>query len=462
MTQANVPLADPDGAGPSWVRTLLAAAAWVGLLGFCLATAGAVDPSAAAGLAAFFLVLALFSPVAALREVPLCFRIAVGAALLACAAQLIPLPQPVRAFLAPGPASARSDLQSLGLQGGWAPITADVGGTILEALLWGAAAALLAVVSRPSGPPLGAKVVLGLLVVLHGIAWIDWVTHTRVFPLTYIEDPWGEGQDRVRFLDFAGWLINRNHWAALGLGLWPMALFWGARGGPIRRGAGLVLAAGVVVSIVTTKSRAGLGLVGLQVSALVVYAVLRLPARLRLGVAALAILGAFLGRGQLEAYAARISASDVVGRADVYVATLRLAQQSPLLGWGMGSFEATFPSVQPDGALYTYSHAHCDPIEWIAGAGVLGAILVGALVVGMWRSARDRRATPLSRVMWALSVLGMAAAACVEFPLQIPALRVIWIGILFAGPPRASTAIRSLPGKEGESRGSVGLNARLE
>jgi len=438
VTGASLPPPSLADAGVARAPALLASAAWVGLLAFSLATAGAVDPSAAAVLAAFFLVLALFTQVAALGEVPLSLRVAIAAALLACVVQLVPLPYAVRAFLAPGPASARADLQTLGLAGGWAPITADVGATILEAVLWGGAAAMLAVFARSSGVPRGAKVALGLLVLLHGLAWIDWASGTRVFPLTYIEDPWGEGQDKVRFLDFAGWLINRNHWAALGLGLWPMAVIWGLRGGHARRALSFLAAAAVVVSVVATKSRAGLGLAGLQVFVLLVYFALRLRPRARLGLLVLTLLGAFLARGHLEAFAARITASDVVGRGDLYVATLRLAQQSPAVGWGMGSFQSTFPSVQPDGALYTYSHAHCDPIEWIAGAGVLGLALVVGLALGLLRGARAPRATPASRLLWTLSVAGMAAAACVEFPLHIPAVRFVWLGLLFAGPPRSA------------------------
>ena len=39
---------------------------------------------------------------------------------------------------------------------------------------------------------------------------------------------------------------------------------------------------------------------------------------------------------------------DVVGRTDLYAATGRMALDSPVVGWGMGSFQAAFPAYQPD------------------------------------------------------------------------------------------------------------------
>src|SRR5262245_35221814 len=250
--------------------------AWGAALCFAVATAGAVDSAAGSALAAFFLVLALVSPTAPASEVPRPARWAVTAAIVACVIQLVPLPEAVRAVIAPAPTAARADLRGLGLQGNWTPISVDVGATVYEGLLWAAAAAALAVLARREGPPFGARLAVGALVVLHVVAWIDWVAGTRVFPLTQIEDPWGLGQARLRFMDFAGWLVNRNHWAALGTILWPLAAHWAWTGGTARRVAGTLAVVGVVASVLATGSRAGLAVVALQGLALVAFVGLRL------------------------------------------------------------------------------------------------------------------------------------------------------------------------------------------
>ncbi len=423
---------------------------WTALVALSVATAGAVDPAAAAALAGSFLVAALVrrdvGPIAAptaraplwsfVRASPA--RVAVAAALVACAVQLLPLPEAVRAVLAPGPASARADLRALGLAGSWAPITVDVGATANELILWAGAAAAIVVLTRPTGVPFGARLAVALLVALHGLAWIDWLVGTHLLPLTYIEDPWGVGQATLRDVAYvSGWLVNKTHWAALGAILWPLAVAWGWRDrSAARRVAGSLAGALVLVSTVASRSRAGTAVVALQVAVLLAVLAWRAPRRVRLAVLLAVVAAAFVGRGAIEAFVARVRGEDVIGRGELYRATARMVPDSPVVGWGMGSFEAAFPAYQPEFALYKYSHAHCDPLEWIAGAGVFGLVLVGGLLLEIVRGARDGRASPLARSLWTASVLGGAGVACFEFPLQVAAVRLIWLGVLVAGPPR--------------------------
>ena len=377
----------------------------------------------------------MFAPVARREDVPVAARLAVAAAVLACVLQLIPLPEVVRRVLAPGATAARSDLRELGLAGAWAPISVDVGATVFEGVLWAGAAAALAVMARRQGPPAGARLAIGVLVALHGVAWVDRATGVNLFPLTHIEDPWGVGQKGLRGQDFSGWLINRNHWAALGLVLWPLAAgwAWSARTAP-RRVAGAIATAGVLLSVVATRSRAGLGIALLQGLCVGVVLALRAPVRVRLALVAACALGGVLLQAPIRTFLDRIAVADVVGRGELYRATARMALDSPGLGWGMGSFQSAFPAFQPDDALYKYSHAHCDPLEWIAGAGLLGLVLVGGLLVTAVRGVRTHAVPGAARLFWGLSVFGGAAAACVEFPLQIPAVRFVWLAVLFAGP----------------------------
>jgi O-antigen ligase len=199
--------------------------------------------------------------------------------------------------------------------------------------------------------------------------------------------------------------------------------------------------------VVATRSRAGLGALALQAVGLVLFAAWRARGAVRWVALAAVVAAAVAGRGVLARYLERFSSGDVVARGDVYRATARMAADSPAVGWGMGTFEASFPAYQPDSALYHYAHAHCDPLEWVAGGGALGLALVVALAARGVVGARDRRASAWARALWFSAVAGCAAAACVEFPLQIPAVRFVWLGVLFAGPPRdrADVAPGSLP-----------------
>jgi O-antigen ligase len=447
--EGTAPLPPPGNPAPR-VATVVSVVAWLGLVALVVATAGAVGRAWGAVVAGFFLarvVSGRLEPVEGRRPA----KWAVGAFLLACAIQLVPLPEAVRGVIAPGPTSARRDLRELGLQGSWAPITVDVGATVFEALLWAGAAAALAVVARPSGPPLGAKAALIALVATHAFGWVDFVAGWRVMPLTRISDAWGVGQDALRHGDFAtGWLIDRNHWAALGLLLWPFAIGWAMRTGgerpPIGRVAlGTCGAAMVVASLLATRSRAGTAIFAVQAVALIAFLAVRFArgrgaggrrAFVVGGLVALAAIVTVVALGWSH-LAKRLTGEDVEGRRDLYAAGARLAGESPAIGWGMGTFKVAFPSVQPDGLYYQYSHAHCDPLENVIGAGALGAAATIALLLAMRAGAREPRAGGAWRMLWALAVGGCAASSCVEFPLQVTGVRFAWLCVLFSGPPRS-------------------------
>jgi hypothetical protein len=360
----------------------------------------------------------------------------VGLAIGVSVLHLVPLPAGLRGVLAPGPAAARGDLDRLGLAAGWAPVSVDVGETVVEALLWAGAAALLACVGSRDGPPTGARLAVGLLLAVHVVASLDEWAGTDVFPLTRVEDPWGVGQDVVRRGVVSGWLVNRNHWAALGVLLWPVAAAWALRArAPSSRAVGVATALVVAASVVSTKSRAGLGVLALQGVVVALVAGRAARGRARVAVWAVVGLAVVLGAVAAPAYLERFLHDDVVGRVDLYAATLEMAADSPVVGWGMGTFRAAFPAYQPDSLLYSYRHAHNDLLELLAAAGVVGLAIAAALAAHAASAWRKSPAPASSKIFWAVSVAGAAAMAMAEFPLQIPAVRYAWLGLLFAGPP---------------------------
>jgi hypothetical protein len=355
--------------------------------------------------------------------------------------QLVPLPEGLRQVVAPGPASARSDLAALGFQGSWAPISVDLGWTVVELLYWAGAAALLALTARGEGPPRGARLAVAVLVILCGITWIDRRAGWHTFPLTPIADPWGVGQENLRGkTEFAGWLINRNHWAALGLTLWPLAAWWtvGRRTWPARF-LGALAALLVVASVVETRSRTGLAAVALQGVAILAFLAWRLPRAARWAVGAASAAAVAIAWPHVLGYADRITREDVVGRARLYEGVVAMGADSPVVGWGLGTFRFVFPAYQPEGLHYRYTHAHQDVLQMFTDAGVLGLAAVLLLGLHAVRCLLDGRVLAGARLAWLTAVLGCGIVSMVEFPLQIPAVRFLWLGVLFAGP-------RALPG----------------
>ncbi|MEO8197745.1 MAG: O-antigen ligase family protein [Thermoanaerobaculia bacterium] len=94
------------------------------------------------------------------------------------------------------------------------------------------------------------------------------------------------------------------------------------------------------------------------------------------GVVAIAALGA-------EGTFTRLTATSVdeLGsgyRVEAAGATFDLFRRFPLVGSGLGSFQAAFPLVQPPTIPGFWRHAHADWIEYLATTGLVGAALLAA------------------------------------------------------------------------------------
>lgn len=432
MTSNPPALLDASSPRASAVGLALAAAC----IALSIATAGAVHVAASAALAGALIAAALLSSAPAqLERIPKAPAIAVAAALAACALTLVPLPEALRAILAPGPTRARSDLRALGLAGSWAPISVDVGATVQEALLWSGAGALLVLVHRGPRALATLRVASIALAVIHALAGLDRWLGTGVLPLTYIEDPWRVGQEALRAESHAGWLINRNHWAALGAMLVPLAAAaaWSARS-PARRVGLAVVALATAASVVTTRSRSGLGALVLEAAAFAVFAAIRSGSRARRAALVVAAVAAIVAWPLAVARLRGALGEDAVGRPTLYASVARVVAASPVVGWGPGTLRAAFPAFQPASLPYTCIHAHCDPLEVVQGAGILGLVVLVALCVHVVRCSRDASVPAGARLAWALAIAGTALVSLVEFPLQVAAVRFAWLAVLFAGP----------------------------
>ena len=82
----------------------------------------------------------------------------------------------------------------------------------------------------------------------------------------------------------------------------------------------------------------------------------------------------------------------------------------PILGWGYGTFESAFPTVQSADIDLHYDHAHNDWLEWAIEGGLLAIAGGLALLVLALRPALD-------------SPLASASCACVGIRLTLAASR---------------------------------------
>src|SRR5206468_4029358 len=81
--------------------------------------------------------------------------------------------------------------------------------------------------------------------------------------------------------------------------------------------------------VVKTKSRAGLGIVGLQGVALLGVLAARAPGRVRVGLLVALVAGAVLARGAVGAFVGRIGADDVARLRRASGRRLRTSRRSP-------------------------------------------------------------------------------------------------------------------------------------
>lgn len=265
------------------------------------------------------------------------------------------------------------------------------------------------------------------------------------------------GADRIwhvpkeYFLDSAtGTFVNANHFAVwLGMaGCCGAALLAGrARGGGdedrarhwlVRllgaRGArGLFAAfalAAIGAGIVASFSRAGIVLAGLGIGATLLLGAPR--RRVWRGAIALALLAAAaavplaqLGADRLLAQYAQLpdDAIEEGGRLRVWGDTVDLFLRAPALGSGFGTFATAYPLVRSAEVRKYYAHAHNDPLQLAAEAGVpgvlCGLLLLAALAPATLSALAGERGPEAVGVACALAVAGLHAL--IDFDLHIPA-----------------------------------------
>jgi O-antigen ligase len=229
-------------------------------------------------------------------------------------------------------------------------------------------------------------------------------------------------------------------WLTLFAGL----AFTGSRGGLVAAVTGVVVQGGLLALRTGGRGRGLTRAWGLAPAGVLAAAV---------GIGVVAAIGLQEGLGRLLAttpydvsWGARLAAYD---------ATLALWRRFPWTGTGLGTFREAFPLVQPADLGGAWRHAHSDPLELLATAGVVGALLLAAgLVPLLLRLAavlqRGERSEDRAAALAALgAIAALAVHEAVDFGLTIPANAAALAVVL--GAAAASRSSKKGPSTAGEA-----------
>ena len=201
--------------------------------------------------------------------------------------------------------------------------------------------------------------------------------------------------------------VNPNHFAVWGELMLAPAI-WLAAGQPKFWWAAAAIGTGMAAS----GSRAGLGLMALELVLLLIVLGWRRrdlwPARtkLALGLLALPLLAALLGGDPL--WRKLRDPEPLLYRDQMWHSSMVLWRAEPWLGHGLGTFQLAYPAAATFDTGELVDHAHNDWLEWGVEGGL---ILVAAMLAGYLYAVNLTRFVP-----WLLGVPIAGLHALVDYP----------------------------------------------
>ena len=391
--------------------------------------------------------------------------------------QAVPLPTEVVKTLSP--ASFAMYLNGTANEAtGWAPISADIGLTLVEffkASSYVAIFFLILVLVDSKNRLLkliSAIVFLGFVEAVYGLA----------NTLTGVEYIWWSSKTAYKGF-VTGTFINRNHFAGfmeivipLGLGLlmadqpklshypnWKAMLRGIVTMLLESRGRLVVYTLIMFAALFLSASRGGVA--SLFIALFVTLSLSFIfrgfrgaEARFGIFILAMAIIASlWLGLGVLPE---RYKGSDTAAgaRASIWKPTIKILIDYPYFGSGAGTFQYLFPSYRDGKVLGYYDHAHNDYLEQLSEQGVFGFILLGgAIILLEIQILRGyiKRSDPLLRGMLFASLTGTLSLllhAIVDFNFHIPANAGYFFALLGIGV--VASTIKSESRVSGNARGN--------
>lgn len=381
-----------------------------------------------------------------------------GAAILLCGAQLVPLPPamwlalPTRGVFA-DPLVSPPDL--------WRPWSLVPGATVnaLSSLVVPLAVLVLATSVRDDQKQWIPFVVLAVIAFALLVGLLQFTGARIVNPLV---------NGTPGAVD--GLIANRNHFALLlGIGL-LIAPVWGVqigRGSRLRMPLALGLIVLLVLTILASGSRAGMAVgtvalvLGLAISRRGLKSVFRryprwtLPA---IGIGTLALIAIFVlvsvaaDRAVSIDRLAKIDAGDDM-RVRGLPTVLAIVRLYFPFGSGLGSFDPIFRIHEPFSLLKPtyFNHAHNDFLEIVLTAGAPGLLLlVAAIGWWVWRSVGAWRNNAVLPKLGSATLLLILLASIVDYPARTPiimalaTIAAIWLEATGAGEAPLRSSERTL------------------
>lgn len=223
----------------------------------------------------------------------------------------------------------------------------------------------------------------------------------------------------------------RKGWFLLGVGLVTLAALLGSGS----RGGVLATALGALALLILSLSRRR----GRRAERLEAIALI-----------AISLIAGFVFLGDLFIDRIKTTGLGDASRIAVYLITLRSVLDTPLLGFGYGTFADVFPMYrdQSISVIGVWDKAHNTYLEIFQGLGLVfgGALIasLGVIAVKCFKGTVARgenAATPM--IANAASVL-VAVHALVDFSLQIEAVALTYLAILAAGCAQSESSQLSL------------------
>jgi O-antigen ligase len=348
--------------------------------------------------------------------------------------QLVPLPPAVLRVLSPGSFAFYTEMSLVPI--GWRPVTVNPADTARGLAFLAGMSLLYGAVFREFDDPrwrrrlAGTVVLTACVMTLAALVQAASAEPTRIYGLWKPRWDWGVFGPYVSRNHFAGYLAMaipvavgfaaesalhvRRSWGHRRLG-------WVALGEPAGIATLRRVAAAMVLMVGLLASHSRGGLLAFGASSLALVALLRRWRAVLLPlVAAVVAIGLFwvdvgATRTAFESRGLRQS------RFELWEDALRMFPRFPLLGAGFNAFGTSYTPYQTIARYEWYGEAHNEYLQALLDLGIVGAVLVAALLLRLLRAGVRAAATaPLDAGM-----LGAVLACCVhntvDFNWQIPA-----------------------------------------
>lgn len=244
-----------------------------------------------------------------------------------------------------------------------------------------------------------------------------------------------------------GSFSNRNLFAAYLALLWPLAIaVWWIRDMPLlgwlpkemKIAGSLITSVIIGAALLASASRLGsaAGIAGMLVALVLWTRYRRILRGHSVWPVYLALVGALVAATWygVTPLAARLLATDMdEGRFEVFGLMLtEFPARWYLHGVGLGGFEGVFKQVQPGDISGWFDYAHNDLLQWLLETGLVGAVLLFAVGMALYRAAH----LSIERIALYAGFAALAMVALGDFSWHIPATQIVlalYLGTLFRG-----------------------------